>query len=207
MMRTLVMLVMLIGTLVTASAVAGQEGATPIASPVPVDPDAAAAYCVDQGGVVRERVAVLNPDLPEEQWVQLGAPKRFCEFTGGEGADADTWISVSLDTLYSETPTLAAIAYLTKPAMPGMTGGSNPSAAYCDHLGGAYGFGGNPGGWVTSDPEPAMQVENYCVFGDGSMIDAWGLTYHTGDVIRGADLTSVLRYQPDIPPAVFPDQQ
>lgn len=207
MLRTLVLFITLLGTFAATGVTHAQESATPAASPVPIDPDAAAAYCVDQGGMVRERLAVLNPDLPRAQWVELGMPKLFCEFTGGKGADPDTWISVSLETLYSEEPTLATLAYLTKPAMPEMTDGSNPSAAYCTHLGGAYGFGGGTGGWVTVDPEPAMQVENYCVFGDGSMIDAWGLTYHTGDVIRGAELTPVLRYQPDLPPAVFPDQQ
>lgn len=210
MLRTLVLLVTLIGTAAPTGIAHAQEAATPEASqtaaPAPLDDNAAAAYCIEQGGVVRERVAVLNPDSPQDQWVVLGASKQFCEFTGGEGADPDTWISISLDTLYAEPPTLAALAYLTKPALPEMTDGSNPSATYCLHLGGAYGLAGSPGGWVTDAPAPATQVESYCVFGDGSMIDAWGLTYHTGDVIRGADLAPILRYQSDTPPSVFPDQ-
>ena len=149
---------------------------------------------------------VLNTNQPREAWVELGTPQRFCEFAQNEGDDPDSWISIFLDTLCTQSPTLAALAYLTTSPMPEMTGGSNPSAAYCVHLGGAYDIGGGGGGWVTSDPDPVIEVQNYCVFADGSMIDAWGLTYHTGDVIRGADLTPILRYQPENPPHVFPGQ-
>jgi hypothetical protein len=49
-----------------------------------------------------------------------------------------------------------------------------------------------------------LQVIEYCTFADGSMIDAWGLTYHTGGVIRGADLTPILRYQATDYPNAFP---
>ena len=209
MLRTLIAIVVaLIGAAATTGALHAQGESTPGATPVvePIDPEAAAAYCVEQGGEVRERVPVLNTNLPRESWVELGTPQRFCEFAQDEGDDPDSWISISLDTLYTQSPTLAALAYLTTPPMPEMTGGSNPSAAYCVHLGGAYDIGGGGGGWVTSDSDPVIEVQRYCVFADGSMIDAWGLTYHTGDVIRGADLTSILRYQPENPPQVFPGQ-
>lgn len=39
-------------------------------------------------------------------------------------------------------------------------------------------------------------VVSICVFSDLSMIDAWGLFYHTNDIIRGKDLGTVLRYRP-----------
>jgi hypothetical protein len=35
-----------------------------------------------------------------------------------------------------------------------------------------------------------------CVFPDLSSIDSWGLTYHAGGVVRGADLGPLFRYQP-----------
>lgn len=35
------------------------------------------------------------------------------------------------------------------------------------------------------------------MFADGSVIDAWGLKYHSGDVIRVADLTK--KFRADIP--------
>jgi len=35
-----------------------------------------------------------------------------------------------------------------------------------------------------------------CVFPDLSIIDSWGLTYHSNGTIRGADLSSLLRYRP-----------
>jgi hypothetical protein len=86
----------------------------------------------------------------------------------------------------------------------------NPSAVYCAQvLGGAYDWGGVSaagGGWVAANAEQAEAIMNLCVFADGSMIDAWGLTYHTGGVIRGADLAPRFRYQADNPPRIFPDR-
>ena len=35
-----------------------------------------------------------------------------------------------------------------------------------------------------------------CVFPDLSSIDFWGLTYHAGGTVRGADLAPLFRYQP-----------
>jgi hypothetical protein len=33
-----------------------------------------------------------------------------------------------------------------------------------------------------------------CIFPDMSTIDSWGLTYHSVGIVRGKDLTKVLRY-------------
>jgi hypothetical protein len=43
-----------------------------------------------------------------------------------------------------------------------------------------------------------------CMFADGSAIDEWGITYYSDGTVRGADLATKMRYQPDGPlPAVF----
>jgi len=34
-----------------------------------------------------------------------------------------------------------------------------------------------------------------CIFTDMSSIDSWGLAYHANGIIRGIDLTKVLRYK------------
>jgi putative hemolysin len=206
-----------VGLLVAATgglARAQSDDATPVAldgTPVPaIDLAAAADYCVANGGIVRDRYPAWGTNLPADQWLQLGGSRQFCEFTGGAGAEPPTsWISLSLETLYSELPTLATLAYLTQPPLPTTSGSVNPSAVYCTQLGGAYDFGGvsaNGGGWVTLDPEPALQVLEFCVFPDGSMIDAWGIAYHSDGTIRGADLTPILRYQSANPPRVFAGQ-
>jgi hypothetical protein len=33
-----------------------------------------------------------------------------------------------------------------------------------------------------------------CIFPDNSTIDAWGLFYHSAGIIRGIDLSTVLKY-------------
>jgi putative hemolysin len=177
-------------------------GATPVASPAA---SGAAAYCASVGGIVRTRTPVLGTNDPATQ-IRLAGAREFCEFTGGAGAEpATSWISVDLDTLYAEQPTLAALAYLTKPPLPQTTGGANPASVYCASLGGAE-IGaktGAGGGWVTDDSDTPIDVLEACAFGDGSIIDSWGIAYHTNGTIRGADLTKRFRYQSANPPHVF----
>ena len=36
-----------------------------------------------------------------------------------------------------------------------------------------------------------------CMFADGSAIDEWGITYYANGDVRGADLATKMRYQPD----------
>jgi putative hemolysin len=169
----------------------------------PIDGQAAADYCTSQGGTVVMRQPILGANLDPASRVVLGGATEFCDFRGKAGDDSA--ISISLETLYSEQPTLTTLAYLTKPPVPKDATGGNPSTLYCIHLGGAYDFGGSlaGGGWVATDTAADQNVTNYCVFADGSMIDAWGLTYHTGGVIRGADLTPILRYQATEYPQAF----
>jgi putative hemolysin len=82
----------------------------------------------------------------------------------------------------------------------------NPAPVYCSQLGGSATPTGPDnaagGGWVN-EAEPVFTVMAVCVFPDGSMMDEWGLTYHANGDIRGADLTSILRYQPETVPDVF----
>jgi putative hemolysin len=174
-----------------------------LALPLIIDPltviaqedPAAAAWCSDHGGEVVERYPASNAS--SDSPVALGPGIRFCEFTGGEGADpADSRISVLLRTLSSPEPSMAAIAYLTEPAMPEGDSSANPASVYCYELGGAE-LGGQlapDGGWVNSaDPSDVLGM---CVFPDLSVIDSWGLAYHTMGTIRGANLEPVFRWQP-----------
>jgi putative hemolysin len=156
---------------------------------------AAADWCARHDGTVVDRYPASNTSsgAPEA----FGPPVRFCEFTGGEGADpADSRISVRLTTLASSEPSMAATAYLTKPPMPEGEGSANPASLYCADLGGAELAGqlAPDGGWVSSDD--ASDVIQMCVFPDLSIIDSWGLAYHTMGVIRGANLGTFFRWQP-----------
>jgi putative hemolysin len=186
-------------------AAAQSDSATPAAG---VDP--AAEYCVSVGGVVLERVPVWGANQPPDLRLTLDGPRLFCEFTGDPNADPpESQIAVDIDTLYADEPTLAALAYLTTPPLPEIPPGPNPASVYCAHLGGAE-IGANTGaggGWVApAGSDPWFEVVSMCVFGDGSMIEPWGITYHTDGTIRGADLAPLFRYQPSEPPLVFPDQ-
>ncbi len=163
-----------------------------------------AIHCRQQGGVVRERVPMLGTNDPASH-IQLSGSRQFCEFTGGAGADpATSWIAIDLDSLMAVTPTLAALAYLTTPPMPATTTpGANPASVYCAHLGGAELTGG---GWVAEGADAEIEVLQACVFPDGSIIDSWGIAYHAGGTIRGANLAPILHYQPASSPMVFSGQ-
>jgi putative hemolysin len=168
----------------------------PIAHAQEEDDPAAAEWCTSHNGTVVERYPASNTasDAP----VAMGPPMAFCEFTGGEGADpSDSRISVRLTTLASEQPSMAATAYLTKPEMAESGGSANPASVYCADLGGAE-LGGQlapDGGWVNG--ADATDVAELCVFPDLSIIDSWGLAYHTMGTIRGADLEPIFRWKPE----------
>ncbi|HEU5434716.1 MAG TPA: hypothetical protein VFU81_23785 [Thermomicrobiales bacterium] len=153
--------------------------------------------CVAAGGEARERFPALGQ--PGADITPLAAPALFCAFTGGAGADPrDSTIEVAADTLFADRPTLAAIAYFSKPPLPATNGSANPASVYCSQLGGSDQIGGvlGPlGGWYA-EASPAAPPLDVCVFPDGSMIDAWGLAYHSQGVIRGADLSPLFRWRP-----------
>ena len=100
-----------------------------------------------------------------------------------------------LSTLYTEKPSLAALAYYAK-VKPGSCNG-NPASCYCSLLGGTDLFGGinlNGGGWVQKSDSIDTVLEA-CIFPDMSSIDSWGLAYHSAGIIRGKNLSNVLRYK------------
>jgi len=162
------------------------------AGTVGVQDAAAAEYCTQKGGAVETRYPFYAPNDPKP--LQLSGSMQVCVFT----SPADhTRIMIALDTLYTDQPTLAALAYRSKTALnQGQSNGANPSSLYCTQLGGTDTFGGinaTGGGWAR---EGAKDVISMCVFPDLSSIDSWGLTYHSDGTIRGADLTDLIRYQP-----------
>jgi putative hemolysin len=180
---------------------AGCAAATPTPPPAagtagPAGP--AAAYCAEQGGAVLTRYPAY--DASGANPLRLAGTRQFCEFTAPDRSR----ISVALDTLYAEQPTLAVMAYLAKPPLKPGAPGVNPSSVYCTQLGGTDLFGGvsaSGGGWVAEGKADDVLAE--CVFPDLSSIDSWGLTYFSDGTIRGADLTAKFRYRPATPPKVF----
>jgi hypothetical protein len=156
---------------------------------------AAAAYCEQTGGAVIERAPYYNTNGPFADWLRLSGVKDFCQYTSPTDGSR---IHVLLETLYTTTASLAVSAYYAK-LTPGTCEG-NPASCYCSLLGGSDLFGGVTGaggGWVgQNSPDTVLEA---CIFPDMSSIDSWGLTYYAEGIIRGIDLTTVLRYVP--PPA------
>lgn len=157
------------------------------------DVGAGEKYCVQSGGVVLVRTPYYGTNGPFSTWLKLMGERKFCQFTS---ATDGSRIHVTLETLYATRPSLAALAYYAK--VPLGTGGpGNPASYYCSQLGGSDLFGGvnaAGGGWFNN--HSVDQVLEACIFPDMSSIDSWGLTYHSADIIRGIDLSTVLRYQP-----------
>ncbi len=185
-----------------------QATATPDAM-MQMDNAAAAKYCTDNKGTVTTRYPTYNTNAPPSQWLTLAGSRDFCTFHApADETGFQSQISIALDTLYAQEPTLAMLAYLEPVALPPFTG-ANPATLYCSKLGGTDIWGGQNnaagGGWVTQEADSStnFQVVGMCVFPDGSAIDSWGLTYKANGVVRGADLSKVARYQPTTPPNVF----
>ncbi|HVN03425.1 MAG TPA: hypothetical protein VMT86_03345 [Bryobacteraceae bacterium] len=155
------------------------------------DTSAAAAYCTQTGGQVITRVPAYGTNGPPSSWLILTGARDFCQYTS---ATDGSRIHVLLETLYATTPTLAAMAYEAK-VPPGSPGPGNPASYYCTQLGGSDLFGGvnaAGGGWYGQGSKDS--VLEACIFPDMSSIDSWGLTYNADGIIRGIDLTTVLRY-------------
>lgn len=147
-----------------------------------------AAYCVTNGGTVQERVPYYGTNGGSP--LRLAGQHAFCQFTSKKDG---SHINLLLDTLYSEKPSLAALAYYAKvPLGSGCNG--NPASCYCTQLGGTDLFGGinlGGGGWVLkSDSTDVLEA---CIFPDLSSIDSWGLAYHSAGIARGKNLAKVLR--------------
>jgi inhibitor of cysteine peptidase len=169
----------------------------------------AADYCTSQGGTVTTRYPAYNTNASTADWLRLAGSRDFCTFlAAADDTGFQSQISIALDTLYADGPTLAVLAYLEPVALPAFTG-ANPATLYCNKLGGTDIWGGMNnaagGGWVTeaADSPTDNQVVGMCVFPDLSAIDSWGLTYKANNIIRGTDLSKVVRYQPANRPDVF----
>jgi putative hemolysin len=182
-----------------SASVALAAGAAGAAAPKPPT-GPAASYCRAQGGTPQTRTPAFGTNNPGA--LALNGSLGFCKFRSSNGSS----IFVDLRTLTSTKPTLAALAYLEKPPTPSSGNPSaNPASIYCTKLGGSDSFGGANaagGGWVSATDKQIATLQA-CVFPDLSIIDSWGLAYHANGVIRGKDLTKVLRYRPTSPPPVF----
>jgi hypothetical protein len=153
------------------------------------DEAGAAAYCVEKGGAVQARLPAYNTNGGTP--LILSGHADFCQFTS---QDDGSQINILLATLSTKKPTLAALAYYAEvPLGSGCNG--NPASCYCTQLGGTDLFGGinaAGGGWVKRSD--ATDVLETCIFPDLSSIDSWGLAYHSAGIIRGTDLSKILRY-------------
>jgi putative hemolysin len=152
----------------------------------------AATHCVKWGGEVDDRQPYYNTNDDPQGWLKLDGSRQFCKFTSKKDGSR---IFVLLSTLYSEQPTLAALAYYAEVPYGGNCNG-NPASCYCSQLGGSDLFGGinaAGGGWVKKS-DPLDTVLEACIFPDMSSIDSWGLAYHSFGIIRGRNLNKALRY-------------
>lgn len=149
----------------------------------------AAKYCVSKGGELELRTPYYGTNNSNP--LRLDGSRWFCQFTAKDGSR----IHLLLTTLYSTQPTLAALAYYAQVPL-GSTCTGNPASCYCSLLGGTDLFGGinlAGGAWVLKG---AIDEDlEACIFPDLSSIDSWGLAYHSAGIIRGKDLSKVLRYK------------
>jgi len=166
----------------------GQSTKTKAKTPTPTGPGE--TYCTSTGGVVELRAAVYGTNNPQRDWLLLGGAEAFCVYTSTSDGSR---IHLSINTLYQKLPTLATLAYYAQVPWNGQ-GNGNPASFYCTQLGGAEigatDFAG--GGWVALGG--VDEVLEACIFPDNSTIDSWGLFYHSDNIVRGVDLSTVLRY-------------
>jgi hypothetical protein len=151
--------------------------------------DKAAAYCTATGGLVENMYPAYgtNGGTP----LRLAGLRGFCVYTASDQSQ----IYLLLSTLFTVQPSLAALAYYAQVQPSGSCEG-NPASCYCTQLGGSDEFGGVSaagGGWVPpSNPSFVLEA---CIFPDLSSIDSWGLFYHSAGIIRGIDLSTVLKFK------------
>jgi putative hemolysin len=184
MMRALMILILL----VAASQAIAQTTKAKATKPTTYQTEG--AYCTSTGGLVEVRFAVYGTNNPQQDWLPLAGKEPFCQYTL---ASDGSRIHLALDTLYTQKPTLAALAYYAQVPWNGK-GNGNPASYYCTQLGGAE-IGASDvagGGWVSMGG--IDEILETCVFPDNSTIDSWGLFYHSDNIIRGIDLSTVLRY-------------
>jgi len=181
-MATPVLVVLLL--LGTALSVKAQNSA----SKHPVT-DKAQGYCTQTGGQVGDFYPAYGTNGGNP--LRLAGERAFCVYTASDHSQ----IFLLTSTLYTLQPSLAALAYYAQEPSNGNCEG-NPASCYCTQLGGSDQFGGTTGaggGWI--DPNNTSFVLEACIMPDLSSIDSWGLYYHSAGIIRGIDLSTVLRYK------------
>jgi len=193
---------LLLGGVPAAAQSPAAQSPVPAGSPAAADLLGARSVCEEKTGTVQVREAMFDTNDDPSAWVDMGRSIELCRFQAEDGSR----IYVDTLTLASPGPTLASVAYLSKVPEPKYDPNKgNPATAYCKKLAGssAFGSGGAGGGWVAMD-DPDDQIVAMCVFPDGSMIDEWGLEYHSAGIIRGIDLAQQFVYQPtDGLPTIF----
>jgi len=151
--------------------------------------DKAQGYCAQTGGQVGDFYPAYGTNGGNP--LKLAGERAFCVYTASDHSQ----IFLLTSTLYTLQPSLAALAYYAQEPANGNCEG-NPASCYCTQLGGSDQFGGTTGaggGWV--DPNNTSFVLEACIMPDMSSIDSWGLYYHSAGIIRGIDLSTVLRYK------------
>jgi len=90
----------------------------------------AADYCVKKGGEVNDRQPFYNTNDVEQNWLRLSGSTQFCKFLSKKDGSR---IYAELSTLYTEEPSLAALAYYAEVTYNGNCNG-NPASCYCSSL-------------------------------------------------------------------------
>lgn len=197
--------VLLAGLMLTAcstgTAATTPAGPTTTAAPTTPAPSSGQLACTEAGGKVGQRQPTYNTNGAQSAWAPLGEPVTVCGFQTLSGDTSR--IYTDLVTISSSKPTLAALAYLAKKPVPQSKDAANPSNALCTALGGAVNYGtGAAGGGLVDLSDAEFTVVNVCTFADGSFIDAWGIAYYSGGIVRGKDLTTVFKFDQKNLPAV-----
>lgn len=163
------------------------------AAPAPNGLVAASNYCRKTGGKVQVRNAWYTNSAGAQ--VRLNGTATFCHYRAKDKSTVD----LDVKTLYSTKPTLAALAYYAELKISKQCHKylADPAVCYCrQELFGAD-FFTTGGSWVVAGQRPNGNNRTpFCVFSDFSVIDSWGLTYHSAGIVRGMDLSKVLRYKP-----------
>jgi putative hemolysin len=171
--------------LVVAAVLLGADAA--VAAAPEQEQGAAASYCTSSGGQSTIVHPFANTNANTKQWVRYGGTTEMCTFTATDGST----IHIFGSTLKSTLPTMAALAYYAQ--VPSTISGGNPSDGYCVQLGGTFNIGAPGSGsmWTT---QAGVITTDMCMFADGSAIDPWGLLYHSAGIVRGVDLSTVLKF-------------
>src|SRR5580698_9949548 len=78
-------------------------------------------YCVKKGGQVDVREPYYNTNGDEQSWLRLSGARQFCKFTSKKDGSR---IHVELSTLFTEEPSLAALAYYAAVPLSGSCNGN-----------------------------------------------------------------------------------